>query len=259
MRLRILIALSILLTAGVALAGEKLTVSAAASLKEALSDVAVKYEKETGTEVELNLGASGQLAAQIDAGAPVDAIVSAGEGPIRTLEKNGKIDGSRVVAGNHVVLIVPAGKGAVSTFEGLTDDSVKRVAIGRPKVVPAGDYAAQVLERLGIADKVKEKLVYGQNVRQVLDYVARGEVDAGIVYSTDAIEGGGKVSVVATADEKLHDPVRYLAAVVKGGKEAAAGKFVDYLSGPTAQETLRAKGFVILPAKSGSVRIGGEK
>jgi molybdate transport system substrate-binding protein len=254
---RILLAISLLLAANVTFAGDRLTVSAAVSLKEPLTEIAKQFEHDSGISVALNLGASGQLAAQIDAGAPVDVFVSAGEAPIRMLTRNGKIGDSRLVAGNRVVLIVPAGKSDVSGFQSLSNNSVKRLAIGRPRVVPAGDYAVQVLDHLGLSASVKEKLVYGQNVRQVLDYVSRGEVDAGIVYATDAAEAKDSVRIVATANESTHDPVRYLAAVVKGAKQGDAVKFVDYLAGPVGQNSLRGAGFFIIPA--GTSQPAGEK
>jgi molybdate transport system substrate-binding protein len=251
MRFRFLTALLVCLVATIARAGDHLTISAAVSLKDPIAQIVKQFEHDTGTPVDLNLGASGQLAAQIDAGAPVDVFISAGESPIQQLEKSDKIRGTRIIAGNHVVLIVPAGRSDISDFQSLTKDSVKRLAIGKPKVVPAGDYAMQVLTHLGIVDAVKDKFVYGQNVRQVLDYVARGEVDAGIVYTTDAADAKDQVRVVATAEESTHDPVRYLAAVVKSGKADPADKFVIFLTTPAAQDALRSAGFLITPTPAG--------
>lgn len=246
--MRLLTLLALLLTNAAAFAGDRLTVSAAASMKESLSDITIKFQHDTGIGVDLNLGASGQLAAQIDAGAPVDVLVSAGEAPIKQLEITGKISASRIIAGNRIVLIVPADRKTISDFRSLATDSIARIVIGRPKVVPAGDYAMQVLDYLKLTSAIKTKLVYGQNVRQVLDYVARGEVDAGIVYTTDAAEAGNSVRVAAIADESSHDPVRYLAAVVKGSNESSAEKFAEYLTQPTAQSALRAHGFLSISA-----------
>jgi molybdate transport system substrate-binding protein len=121
---------------------------------------------------------------------------------------------------------------------------VKRVAVGKPKSVPAGEYAAEVFDSLKIAEAVKGKLVYGANVRQVLDYVRRGEVDAGVVYATDAAEAGDGVTVVATAPEGSHRPIEYVGAVITGAKHAgAAGKFLEYLTGDAGRGALGKRGF----------------
>jgi len=154
--------------------------------------------------------------------------------------------GSRVViASNRLVLIVPAdAEKPVAGFSDLADARVKRIAIGQPRTVPAGEYAAQVLKKLNVFDAVRERLVYGTNVRQVLDYVRRGEVDAGVVYTTDAMTEP-KVKVVATAEESSHDPIVYPAVIIPRpkGNEAGARKFLEHLQSEAAQKILRARGF----------------
>ncbi len=120
----------------------------------------------------------------------------------------------------------------------------KKIAIGEPKSVPAGDYAMQTLTALKLADGVKDRLVLGSNVRQVLTYVEGGDVAAGIVYLTDAMESGNKVRVVATAEEKTHEPIVYPGVVIKASKKKdAALKFLDYLKTDKSQKTLADKGF----------------
>jgi len=143
------------------------------------------------------------------------------------------------------VLIVPAdSKISLSGFEQLKDPAVKRVAIGEPKTVPAGQYAMQVLKSLNLESDLGSRLIYGLNVRQVLDYVERGEVSAGIVYATDALQAGPKVKVVATAKASLHEPVVNPAVVVKASaKKALAAKFLDYVLSDKGQGALAAHGF----------------
>jgi molybdate transport system substrate-binding protein len=245
MRLPILLT-TILLLAPVARA-ETITVSAAISTREALKDIAADYEKATGDHVEFNFNGSGELEAQIEQGAPVDAFISADNATMDKLTKAGDTDPAtkRVVATNKLVLIVPADAASPpGSFDDLKTVAGK-IAIGNPKVVPAGTYAAQVFKALKIDDAVAGKLVYGQNVRQVLTYVEHGEVAAGVVYQTDADLAGNKVKVVATADDKTHDPIEYPAVVVKGSAHMpAAVRFLDYLKTDPAKKVWKSKGFL---------------
>jgi molybdate transport system substrate-binding protein len=233
-----------------AASAQDIRVAAAISLREAMQDVATLYEQRTGTKVAFVFGASGQLAAQIDAGAPVDLFVSAAAKQVDDLQARGLVDGTTraVVAGNTLVLVVPAS--AASAPKGFADlATAKRVAIGEPKTVPAGQYAQQSIASLKLADALKGKLIYGANVRQVLSYVERGEVDAGLVYATDAIEAGDAVKVVATADASTHEPIVYPAAVVTASKKQDATKaFLQFLTTDEAQAKLRARGFAPPPA-----------
>jgi molybdate transport system substrate-binding protein len=150
-----------------------------------------------------------------------------------------------VIASNQLVLIVPADAAEpIAGFSELADAHVKRIAIGQPRTVPAGEYAAQVLRKLNLFDAVRERLIYGTNVRQVLDYVRRSEVDAGVVYATDAMVEP-KVKVVATAEASLHDPIVYPAVIIprRKGNEPGARKFLEHLQSEAAQKVLRARGF----------------
>ena len=172
-------------------AAEPIRVGAAISLKEALTRSADAFTKDTGVAVEMTFGSSGQILGQIRNGAPIDLFISAAHKQIDDLEKEGLAEPKtrRVIAGNVLVLIVPADadeRSAPRSVADLAKPSVKRIAIGEPKTVPAGQYATQALQitRARIAGPRPADL--GTNVRQVLDYVERGEVDAGIVYATDA-------------------------------------------------------------------------
>ena len=224
---------------------ELISVAAAASLRDGMEEIARNYEAQTKEHVELTFGSSGQLMAQIKAGAPVDAFVSAAEAQVKELAKAGLVDqqSRKVIAGNELVVIVPAKSPEdITSFEDLA--KAKKVAIGEPGSVPAGTYAQQVLRKLSLSEKMKNHIVYGTNVRQVLDYVRRGEVSAGIVYATDAKEAGEEVTVVAKAEPSWHEPIVYPSVIVtRSDKRDAAKRFLEYLAGDQAQRVLKAKGF----------------
>jgi molybdate transport system substrate-binding protein len=228
---------------------DSITVSAAISLRESLIQIAHAYQTDTANHVDLNFGASGQLAAQITQGAPVDAFISAGSREMDQLAGRGLIDPAtrRDVCGNELVLIVPAAAAYLpATFADVADGRVVQLAVGQPKTVPAGEYAMEVFAHLKLTDAVASKLVYGENVRQVLDYVQRGEVDAGVVYATDAVEAGNKVRVAARADDSWHDPILYPAAVVTHSPKAdSARRFLDFLATPQARKILTDHGFTL--------------
>jgi len=225
---------------------EPLRVGAAVSLKEVVTDLVASYESNTNTHVVPTFNASGQLAAQIRAGAPIDVFLSAGFREIDDLAARQLIDTNTRVAfaGNELVLIVPVNaRSTVKTFDDLVGPGVKRVAIGQPKVVPAGLYARQAFESLELTQALEARLVFGQSVRQVLDYVAHGEVDAGVVYRTDAATTQD-VRVVAKADPSTHQPIEYLAVVVSGSKNSAEAKrFVEFLTRAESQELFSKRGF----------------
>jgi molybdate transport system substrate-binding protein len=248
---RIAILLAFLLSAPLAKA-QDITVSAAISLKESLTQIGSAYEKSSGDHLQFNFDASGKLAAQIRQGAPVDAFVSADDQQMNKLDSAGKIaaDTRRVVVNNSLVLIAPADeKDAPTSFTDLAVDHGKKIAIGEPKTVPAGRYAMQTLKSLALDQAVTARLVFGESVRQVLTYVERDEVYAGIVYATDAAQAGDKVKVIAVADPATHEVIEYPAAVVAGSPHAAAArKFLDYLTTDSAKVIFTAHGFTLPPS-----------
>ena len=193
-----------------------------------------------------NYGASGTLEIQIEQGAPVDVFLSAAPKQMDSLETKGLVlEGTRRdLLRNEVVLIVPKDSSAgISSFQDLTRASVKQVALGEPVTVPAGQYAKEVLTSLGIYDAVNSKAVLGKDVRQVLTYVETGNVDAGIVYATDALSSA-KVKIVATAPTKSHSPVIYPAAVIKASKNPAASRaLLDFLASPRGLAIFQKYGF----------------
>jgi molybdate transport system substrate-binding protein len=224
----------------------EITVSAAASLKDALNDITLAFDKTNPQiTVHLNLGASGTLLQQIEQGAPVDVFISAAPDQMDTLGKEQMLRANtrKDLVRNTIVLIVPAGTAQVAAFADLINPSVKFLAIGEPQTVPAGKYAQQVLTHYGIYDTLKPKLVLGKDVRSVLTYVATGNADAGIVYSTDA-KTTSQVRVAATAPENSHDPVIYPVAVLEDSKSPEAAKlFEDFLFSAEAQSIFPKYGF----------------
>lgn len=226
----------------------EIIVSAAISLKDAFTELGKLYEqKNNGVIVSFNFGASGNLAGQIEGGAPADVFASASQKYMDDLErKRLLIKGTRSdFAANDIVLIVPSGSKATSlSFEGLRGKTIRQIAVGNPEVVPAGRYAMEVLAYYRLLSCLRDKLVYGENVRQVLDYVSRGEVDAGIVYSTDASVRAKEVRIDAFAPGKSHKPVIYPIAVLKGTMDEADAKgFVSFVLSPEGRSIFEKYGF----------------
>lgn len=230
---------------------ETITISAAISLKDALTAIAKTFESDSTDKIEFNFGASGPLAAQIQQGAPVDAFISAANKQVDDLIKSGKADANtrRIIVQNTLVLIVPAAAtNPPQSFTDLTADRVGKIALGQPKAVPAGQYAMETLQNLKLADALSAKIVYGANVRQVLDYVVRNEVDAGMVYATDAKVAGDTVKTVATAPASSHEPIEYPAIILTAAThQSAAIRFLTFLQSDQAKSIFISQGFV-LPA-----------
>ncbi|OKO97216.1 Molybdenum ABC transporter, periplasmic molybdenum-binding protein ModA [Geobacillus proteiniphilus] len=223
----------------------ELTVSAAASLQEALEEAKTAFErKHPNIRIQYNFGASGALQKQISEGAPVDLFFSAAAESFEELKKEGLIDSKheKTVLANELVLIVPKqGEGAIQSLDDIT--RAKRVAIGIPESVPAGMYAKQTLEKAGLWEQVKAKLVYAKDVRQVLTYVETGNVDAGFVYRTDALVSD-KVKIAASVPSGMHDPIVYPLGVVKTSKHLKeARELYDYLTSEQALQIFEQHGF----------------
>jgi molybdate transport system substrate-binding protein len=232
----------------VAQSNGNLLVSAAASLKDTMEEIKTVYQQsKPGVNINYNFGASGALLQQIQQGAPADIFIFAAKKQVDTLEQSGQLaPGTRaVLAKNRLVLVVPKNVAGVNSFYNLTGNNIKKIAIGEPRSVPAGQYGEQVLKKLGIFEKVKGKFVYANNVRQVLAAVESGNADAGLVYRTDA-KISDKVKTVVSADEKYHSPITYPMGVLKSSKNAAAAKdFVQFLSSEQAKSVLTKYGFLL--------------
>lgn len=225
----------------------EVTVSAAASLKDAVTELKALYLQENpNVKLVLNFGSSGALAQQIEQGAEVDVFFSAAVDKMDSLKSKGLIDSSTRVnlVGNRMVLVVPKDSQlGITSIQDLADTSVKSVALGEPGSVPAGQYAEQVLTQLGILKAVQGKAVYGKDVREVLTWVETANVEAGIVYSTDA-KISPKVRIAAVAPADSHNPIVYPAAVIKDSKHPEAAKaFVIFLKGSNAKRVFEKYGF----------------
>ena len=235
-----------LLALPLAAAAQQLTVSAAASLTDAFKEIGPRFEaSRPGATLRFNFAASGVLIQQIAQGAPVDVFISADQETMnRGIEqKLLDADTRRDFAANTLVLIVPAqGTPPVAKLADLSGPAIQRIAVGKTATVPVGRYTQQALETAGLWSSLEPRFVQADSVRQVLDYVARGEAEAGFVYRTDAALMGGKVNIVQTVEG--HAPVRYpLAVVSEGRNKALARDFAGFLLGPEAQAILGKYGF----------------
>jgi molybdate transport system substrate-binding protein len=220
----------------------------AISMKDVVEALGRRFtESHAGVRLRYNFGSSGELQKQIEAGAPVDLFISAAQRQMDELEKQGLIASAtrRVFARNVLVVIKPAD----STLDlakpaDLLDSRVARLAIGNPRTVPVGQYTEESLRALGLWDRVHPKVVLAENVRQALDYVARGEVEAGFVYTTDAATRPGQVKEAFRPPEDSYRPIVYPVAVVKdSGHRALAEAFIELLLGRDAQAVLTRLGF----------------
>ncbi|MDR3593127.1 MAG: molybdate ABC transporter substrate-binding protein [Negativicutes bacterium] len=227
----------------------ELNISAAVSLKDALAEIQKNYAaKAPNIKLVYNLGASGTLQQQIEQGAPADLFISAAPKQMNDLEAKNLVNKAtrKNLVENKLVLVVPQNSTlGLDKFEDITKPEVQKIAIGEPAVVPAGQYAQQVLQKLGLWDKVKDKAVQAKDVRTVLAYVETGNVEAGIVYKTDAASSP-KVKIAATAPEGSHEPILYPVAVLSGTKQQqAAADFLAYLTGPESKAVFEKYGFVM--------------
>jgi len=233
------------LVAGLAQAGD-LHVSAAASLTNAFQDIAQAYEaRHAGVKVLLNFGASGALLQQMAKGAPVDVFASADMETMDMAEKQKLVAAGerRNFARNSLVVIVPRdSKLAVARLQNLGQPALQKLAIGNPASVPAGRYTRHALEAAKLWPGIEAKAITTQNVRQALDYVARGEVDAGFVYGTDAALMKDKVKLAF--EVPLDVAIGYPIARTAGAANPAEAKsFIGFVLSPAGQAVLARYGF----------------
>ena len=242
---KLVAAAALALAASLARAGD-LHVSAAASLSNAFKEVAERYEAHyAGTRVLLNFGASGALLQQMARGAPVDVFASADTETMDMAAKQGLIAAGerRDFARNSLVVVVPRdSKTTLKRLQDLGQPVVRKVAIGNPASVPVGRYTRHALDSAKLWTVVSPKAINTQNVRQSLDYVARGEVDAGFVYGSDAAVMQDRVKVAF--DVPLDIAIRYPIARTTGGLDAPeARRFIDFVLSPAGQAVLAKYGF----------------
>jgi molybdate transport system substrate-binding protein len=242
---KLVAATALALAASLARAGD-LHVSAAASLSNAFKEVAERYEaRHAGTRVLLNFGASGALLQQMAKGAPVDVFASADIETMDMAAKRGLIVNGerRDFARNSLVVIVPRdSRITLKRLQDLGQPAVQKVAIGNPASVPVGRYTRHALDSAKLWTGVSAKAINTQNVRQSLDYVARGEVDAGFVYGTDAALMKDKVKVAfeVPLDIAIAYPIARTAASLDAPE---ARRFIDFVLSPAGQAVLASYGF----------------
>lgn len=244
--LRTAIVLAALSVGTVAVHAQELVVSAAASLTNAFQAVGQAFEKaRPGAKVTFNFAASGPLLAQIQQGAPVDVFASADQLTMdRAATAKLLADGTRVdFAQNTLVLIVPSSATQLpQKLADLTGAGYRRIATGTPATVPVGRYTMEAVQQAGLVAPLEAKWIYGENVRQVLNYVARAEVDAGFVYRTDALIEPEKARIAMTVPTTT--PVSYPIAQIAASRNAALGKdFVAFVRSAPGQEILGRFGF----------------
>ncbi|MFX4262168.1 molybdate ABC transporter substrate-binding protein [Pelotomaculum propionicicum] len=225
-----------------------LTISAAASLQDAAGELKALYEsKNTGTTITMNLASSGTLQKQIEEGAPADLFISAGQSQMDALSQKGLIieESRKDLLGNELVLV--AGKdSSLAGFESLTGENVKKISIGTPESVPAGQYAKETLTSLKLWDQLQPKIILAKDVRQVLTYVETGNVDAGLVYRTDAATSAS-VKIVSSAPDGSNKPILYPMAVVKSTKyQKQAEEFARFLQSDDAVKIFEKYGFKVI-------------
>ena len=223
-----------------------LVVSVAASVYDALDEIAGLYRAATGVTVALNAGGSNALARQIVEGAKAGLFLSADNRQMDAVEKAGRIvSGTRTrLLTNELAVIVPVAPSSDLTLARLLEGRVARLAMGEPTAVPAGVYGRSWLEHQGAWPRLESKVVPFPTVTAVSSAVANGRVDAGIVYRTDAMTSKD-VRVIAQVSAKEHPylDISYPAAVIVGPQEADAKKFLEFLKGPAARAVFDRRGF----------------
>lgn len=226
---------------------DTLIVSAAASLTEAFTDMESHFEAENpGIDVKMNFAGSGNLRMQIEGGAPIDVFASADQNHMDILSGEELIENNsrKDFAQNFLVLIVPATSTLnITGLEDLTAPEFEKISIGNPDTAPVGKYARLALTEAGLWDQLENRTILAEDVKQVLVYVERGEVDAGFVYMTDAKTADlGTIKIVASVP--VSTPVSYPIAVVSSSKQKEeAQEFLDFVTGEEGQEILEEYGF----------------
>lgn len=248
------ILLSLMLTLGLTACSDEseagatttLTISAAASLTDGLQEAAdVFNEKHPEIKVAFNFGGSGALQQQITQGAPADMFFSASTSDFDAIVDSGNIteEHATELLKNELVLVTPQDDNTVTSLDNITD--AEQIAVGTPESVPAGEYAREVFDSLDITEEVEPLLVYAEDVRAVLTYVERGEVNAGLVYRTDALTNDS-VEIVDTASSDTHDPIVYPVGLINDSDNAEAARtFYDFLQTEDALVIFDKYGFVI--------------
>lgn len=229
----------------------QLMVAAAASLTVAFTELGEAFDTANNTKTTFTFDASGTLQTQIQGGAPADVFASAAWKQVNNLLDKGLVDEASTVvfASNEMVLGVPADSAlTVTSFQDLTKEEVQKITTADPGSAPQGKVAVETLTSLGILEAVQPKLIYSKNASQTLTYVKEGEVDVGIMYSTDAVAGGDEIRVVATSEPGWHSEIAYVLTTVTASEaKDVAQQFIDFVLGPEGQQILLKHGFMSPP------------
>jgi molybdenum ABC transporter, periplasmic molybdate-binding protein len=225
----------------------ELNISAAASLKEAMTDIQEEFKKvKPNVTLTVNYGASGSLQQQIEQGAPCDIFISAGQSQMKALnDKSLLLDNTvKDLVKNDLVLVGPKDT-TITSVSDLNTDKVKKIAVGEPKSVPAGKYADEVFTSLGIKDAVNSKLVFAKDVKEVLAWSTSGNAEVGFVYKSDALSSPNSKIIETIAADK-HSPITYPIGVIKATKNPDAAKaFEDFLFTDTCKVIFEKYGYGI--------------
>jgi molybdate transport system substrate-binding protein len=226
----------------------ELTVHAAASLTEAMKEIGAAYEKESGDKLQFNFGASSTLERQIEQGAPADLFLSADEAKMDALEEKGLLltGTRRSLLSNLLVIVVAVDTSAVpKAASDLTKSEFKKIALGEPQTVPAGIYAREYLQKLGLWDTLKEKIVPTESVRAALAAMESGNVEAGFVYKTDSLISK-KVKVAVEIPAAEGPRISYPMSVLQSSKQPErANRLAEYIAGPAARQVFEKFGFIV--------------
>ena len=246
--LRNAIALALVLGVAATSIAAEVTVFAAASLSDSLTQIGARYRQQSGDKIVFNFAASSTLARQIEQGAPADIFFSADKARMNGLQTNGLIDpGTRTSRlGNALVVVVPDfSSRKITSGNDLTNRGIQRIALAEPTVVPAGVYAKAWLEKIRLWSVVGPKVIPTENVRAALAAVESGNVDAGIVYQTDAAISK-KAKVAYAVPENESPDISYPMALVKQARQPEAAKrFLNYLNSKEAAEVFKKFGFTV--------------
>jgi len=224
-----------------------LRIAAAVSLLPALNEMAGQYTAAHGVEVEIHAAGSGILVQQIRRGAPVDLFISASADEHKTLREGDLLEpgSERDIAANALAILVPTATSAPSDPSELADERYELIAVGNPATSPVGRYAAQALKYHRLTERLSDRIVLAESAQQVLDYVARGEVDAAIVYRTDARRDDAEHARSLDLAPESHAPIVYRAAVTAGATDSPhAHGFLEYLRSADSRAVLARHGFL---------------
>jgi molybdate transport system substrate-binding protein len=232
--LAVLLTASVVAGSGFAAAGEsRLVVSTAVSLKEPLAAAIEDFMDspgQSGSTIDIQLGGSSILAQQILRGAPAGVFLSASLDEINRLVDAKLVVRTCPLGGNELVVVVPVDADKLENLDQLLDSRFERVGVANPRTSPLGRYTEQALEAAHLASKLEAKRIPAEHARQVIDYVSRGEVDAAIVYATDAARFSDHVSIALQIDQGLHQPILYHAALIdRQSSPSRARRLFDFL------------------------------